>query len=176
MIACGDERAPASGSEDEIRTASGAPEGATCGDGFFGAPDVRCADGLECTYLDGTKPAGPDGSSSAATGTCQKPAGAPEGATCGDGFFGTPNVACADGLVCAYPDSTAPTGPDGSSSAATGTCQKPGAPEGAACGDGYFGSPDVACADGLVCRNLDGSVSSGPSGAASAATGTCQKP
>jgi hypothetical protein len=46
--------------------------------------------------------------------------------TCDSGVFGTPDIACADGLVCKYPNGgTAPSGPSGSSSASTGTCRKP---------------------------------------------------
>ncbi len=53
-----------------------------------------------------------------------KKGGAKQGETCASGVFGTPNIACAKGLVCEYPnDSTAPAGPSGSSSASTGTCQ-----------------------------------------------------
>ena len=50
---------------------------------------------------------------------------AQEGELCANGVFGTPNIQCAAGLECKYPNnSTAPTGPSGSSSASTGTCAK----------------------------------------------------
>lgn len=108
--------------DSEIRSAHG--EGAQCANGTFGTPHLPCASGLVCEYAnDTTAPSGPTGSSSAKTGICRRPK-AKAGETCGSGVFGTPSIACADGLVCTYAGgTTAPSGPSGSSSAKTGTCR-----------------------------------------------------
>jgi hypothetical protein len=49
---------------------------------------------------------------------------AKEGETCGDGMMGTPNMPCAEGLVC---DTSAAQDPpaDAASSGKVGTCKKP---------------------------------------------------
>jgi hypothetical protein len=101
-----------------------ADEGETCANGVFGTPLIVCGKGLECVYKnDSTRPVGPDGSSSAATGICKHVASL--GETCGNGVFGSPNISCAKGLVCEFPKAgTAPTGPAGSSSAVAGKCVK----------------------------------------------------
>jgi hypothetical protein len=164
-----------SSSEDEVVAQEGSGEGEVCANGVFGTPQIDCAAGLVCTYPNGTAPQGPDGSSSAATGTCEKPK-AGEGETCANGVFGTPQIDCALGLVCTYPNGTAPQGPDGSSSAATGTCERPGAGEGEMCGSGFFGTPQIDCAAGLVCTYPNGTAPQGPDGSSSGATGTCEKP
>lgn len=53
------------------------------------------------------------------------PAGAAEGASCGDGVLGAPNVPCASGLVCDTSAGTAPNAPPGASgSARGGVCKK----------------------------------------------------
>jgi hypothetical protein len=98
-----------------------------------------------------------------------------EGEVCGTGFFGTPKIDCADGLVCEYPASTAPTGPNGSSSALPGKCGKPRAAEGEVCGNGFFGTPDIDCAEGLVCKFPPSTAPTGPNGSSSALPGACAK-
>ena len=162
---------------DQQMVTGGAAKGQACGEGLFGTPKISCAEGLVCKYgPNGTSPQGPDGSSSASMGTCEEP-GAGKGEVCGDGVFGAPKIDCADGLVCKYgPNGTAPQGPDGSSSASTGTCQPDGAAEGEACGNGVFGAPKINCADGLVCKyGPNGTAPQGPDGSSSASTGTCVK-
>lgn len=115
---------PSSESEDDIIT-GGAREGEQCANGVFGTPKISCDEGLQCVFENGTAPSGPSGSSSAKMGVCQTIAsGAREGELCANGVFGTPNIPCAEGLECAFPNgSSAPSGPDGSSSASTGICQ-----------------------------------------------------
>lgn len=64
-------------------------------------------------------PADPSGAATAATGT------AAEGATCGDGVMGAPNIQCASGLVCDTSAGTAPNPPAGAQgSARGGVCKK----------------------------------------------------
>jgi len=174
---CADDSSSSSdtgGSEEDIRASGGAREGQTCGDGVFGTPRISCATGLVCKYPEsGTAPAGPAGSSSALPGKCAKP-GAKEGETCGSGFFGTPKIDCDDGLICKYPESgTAPAGPAGSSSALAGKCASAGAKEGETCGNGFFGTPKIDCADGLTCKYPDSTAPRGPAGSSSAIPGKC---
>jgi hypothetical protein len=173
---CADDSSSESGgSEDEVRSGStAAKEGQTCGDGTFGTPRISCASGLVCKYPESTAPTGPAGSSSALPGKCGKP-GAKEGETCGTGFFGTPKIDCDDGLVCKYPDSTAPTGPAGSSSALPGKCAAAGAKEGETCGNGFFGTPKIDCAAGLTCKFPDSTAPRGPAGSSSALPGKCSR-
>jgi hypothetical protein len=176
LAGCAAEEDPsAAGAEDDIRSRAAGKEGETCGNGTFGTPKIACGTGLACEYPPSTAPTGPSGSSSALAGKCVK-AGAGEGETCGNGTFGTPKIACGSGLVCAYPQSTAPTGPSGSSSALPGKCAKAGAAKGETCGNGTFGTPKIACADGLVCKYPASTAPTGPSGSSSARTGACATP
>jgi hypothetical protein len=101
---------------------------------------------------------------------------AQEGQTCGNGTFGTPNIQCARGLECAYPSSTAPTGPSGGSSARAGKCEKV-AQAGETCGNGTFGTPNIRCASGLglECVFPSNTAPTGPAGASSARAGSCEK-
>lgn len=97
------------------------------------------------------------------------------GEACGTGTFGTPNRACATGLDCVYPESTAPVGPPGSSSARAGTCEKR-AKEGETCANGVFGTPNLPCASGLTCVYPEGGTAPvGPAGSSSARTGACER-
>ncbi len=171
-VGCAAEDDEVGSSADEVRTAR---EGGTCGNGVFGTPKIDCRAGLECVYpATGTAPTGPAGSSSARTGTCERRA--QEGDTCGNGVFGTPNVACGSGLECIYPASgTAPTGPAGSSSARAGTCERR-AKEGETCANGVFGTPNIACGSGLECvYPASGTAPTGPAGSSSARTGACER-
>lgn len=152
--------------------------GQMCANGLFGTPNIKCAEGLECRYPNGsTAPQGPDGSSSADTGKCMYP-GAQVGEQCANGVFGTPSIKCAKGLECKYPiDSTTPQGPSESSSAATGTCVDRGAKKGAICANGAFGTPNIPCKQGLICKYPnDSSAPQGPDGGSSAGTGHCAEP
>jgi hypothetical protein len=115
-----------------------------------------------------------DGSSATSDDEVRSRRLALEGDTCGSGNFGTPKIACAHGLVCRYPASTAPSGPSGSSSALAGKCAKVGAGEGETCGSGTFGTPKIDCAEGLVCTYPASTAPAGPSGSSSARAGTCE--
>lgn len=109
------------------------------------------------------------------TGSKDEDLVAREGQTCGNGTFGTPKIRCAAGFTCEYPESTAPSGPAGSSSALTGTCKRKAASLGQTCGNGVFGTPNIPCAEGLECKfPNDSTAPRGPAGSSSAATGTCQ--
>jgi hypothetical protein len=114
--------------------------------GFLGAALL-----VSLTGCDGSEAEGPGKDTSNVEEGEADDEGGEVGDDCSDGAFGAPEMPCAEGLTCVFEsESSAPEGPDGSSSATTGTCQEVGE-EGDDCGDGAFGSPEMPCGEGLVC-------------------------